>query len=67
MLLVILGANFKSKKMVTFSVRLVILHDSLQASLDEITEEIGLKLVYKSGYSCRKFHKLTFGLPQAVD
>ena len=39
MLLVISGV--KSKKMVTFSDRLVVLH-SLQASVDEITEEIGL-------------------------
>ena len=40
MLLVISGD--KSKKIVTFSDRLVVLH-SLQASVDEITEEIGLK------------------------
>ena len=65
MLLVISGGQ--SKKMVTFSDRLAILQ-SLQASVDEITEEIGLKFVYRNWlYSCRNFHKLTLELPQVVD
>ena len=67
MFLVISGD--KSKKMVTFSDRLVVLH-SLQASVDEITEEIGLhEFEYRNWllYSCSNFQKLTLELPQAVD
>ena len=64
MLLVISGD--KSKKTVTFSDRLVVLH-SLQASVDEITEVMGLKLCTETNYSCSDFDKLTLELPQAVD
>ena len=34
----------KLKKMVTFSVKLVVLHPALQFSVDEITGEMGLNL-----------------------
>ena len=40
--------------MFTFSDRLVVLH-LLQASVDETTEEIGLKLVYKNWLLLQQF------------